>query len=424
MQAKRILRSSSWLFLDRFFRMAVGFLVGVVIARHYGPAANGELAYVVATAAILGSLGSLGLDEIGPRDFAAGDLGVPKADIERTAVILRLLSGGLAYLIFLAFIFFKEGSSPILLLAILYGLYLPIQATDVVEYRLRAEGRFGMIAGIRSVASLVSGGLKLGAVFLGFPLIAIAGAMGFEYVMGTTAYLFLRRRKDPEGVGRFSWNYARDLLRRSSFLIIAGTFSLLQGRVDSLLIEHFLDLEALGQYAAALKLMELFDTGAIVLSIVLVPEFARASGKALETLARRAYLAGGCLYLLSIPLIYFVAWLFPFIYGSSYTEGESLIPYLVLRPLLVMMGFFRAGLAVAEGKQSLLPLYPLVGSLATWFLASYFIPEVGLRGAALSSIGGLLFSNLIVDLLVYRRHLVWMLSAAIEVRPLLKGFKA
>lgn len=91
----------------------MGFLVGVVIARHYGPAANGELAYVVATAAILGSLGSLGLDEIGPRDFAAGDLKVPKADIERTAVILRLLSGGLAYLLFLAFIFLKEGSSPI-----------------------------------------------------------------------------------------------------------------------------------------------------------------------------------------------------------------------------------------------------------------------------------------------------------------------
>ena len=107
MQAKRILRSSSWLFLDRFFRMAVGFLVGVVIARHYGPVANGELAYVVATAAILGSLGSLGLDEIGPRDFAAGDLKISRADIERTAVILRLLSGGVAYFVFLAFIFLK-----------------------------------------------------------------------------------------------------------------------------------------------------------------------------------------------------------------------------------------------------------------------------------------------------------------------------
>lgn len=424
MQAKRILRSSSWLFLDRFFRMAVGFLVGVVIARHYGPAANGELAYVVATAAILGSLGSLGLDEIGPRDFAAQDLTISRTDIERTAVLLRLLSGGVAYLLFLLFIFLKDGSSPIFLLAILYGLYLPLQATDVMEYRCRAEGRFGVIAGIRSFASLVSGGLKLVAVFGGFPLSAIAGAMGFEYLLGTTAYLFFGRRKEPQGAGRFSWHYARDLLRRCSFLMIAGTFSLLQGRVDSLLIEHYLDLEALGQYAAALKLMELFDTGAIVLSIVLVPEFARASGKRLETLARRAYLAGGALYLLSIPLIYGIAWLFPLIYGPSYTEGASLIPYLVLRPLLVMMGFFRAGLAVAEGKQNVLPLYPLVGSLVTSLLAFYFIPEMELKGAAIASIGGLLCSNFIVDLLVYRRHLVWMLSAVLEVRPLFDGFKA
>ena len=66
MKLPRLVRSSAWLFMDRFFRIGVGFLVGAIIARHYGPAAYGQLAYVVATASLLGSLANVGLDEIAP----------------------------------------------------------------------------------------------------------------------------------------------------------------------------------------------------------------------------------------------------------------------------------------------------------------------------------------------------------------------
>lgn len=418
---KSLLKASGWLFLDRFTRMGIGFATGVLIARHYGPASNGELAYVIATSAIFGCLGSLGLDEIGPRDFAAGDRGVVSADIQRTTLVLRALSGSFAYLLLIAFMGFYQGPSPITILSALYSLYLLLQATDVVEYRFRAEGRFRKIAILRSTASVISGSLKVVAIEFDLPLIFIAGAMLAEFLFASFWYLLVGENRPS---GRFKWDYAIGLLRRSRFIILAGTLYLLQARIDSLLTEYYLGLERLGQYAAAMKLIELFDAVAIVLSIVLVPEFAKRTGKAFETIARRAYLIGILLYLFSIPFMVLIWWLFPSIYGASYLEGQSVFPYMILRPLFVLMGFFRAGLAVAEGKHHLMPIYPAVALVFSLILGPILIPGMGLEGAAISTIGGLILSSILVDLLVYRRHLLWIVSSPMAFKGLIGGLKS
>jgi O-antigen/teichoic acid export membrane protein len=74
------------------------------------------------------------------------------------------------------------------------------------------------------------------------------------------------------------------------------------------------------------------------------------------------------------------------------------------------MGFFRTGLAVAEGRYAALPLYALCGCLLSAALGWIMIPHYGLTGAALASMASLLISNLAMDLLLYRRHLVWILT--------------
>ena len=66
---KRIIQSSFFLLADRGFRLVISFVLGVLIARFYGPEEFGQLNYVLATASVFGSLSSLGLDDIVPRDI-------------------------------------------------------------------------------------------------------------------------------------------------------------------------------------------------------------------------------------------------------------------------------------------------------------------------------------------------------------------
>lgn len=54
----------SWLLLEKVFRMAVGFTVGVYVARKLGPDNFGILNYAISFAAIFSILVNLGLDQI------------------------------------------------------------------------------------------------------------------------------------------------------------------------------------------------------------------------------------------------------------------------------------------------------------------------------------------------------------------------
>ncbi len=420
MKMPHLIRSSAWLFMDRCFRIGVGFLVGVVIARHYGPAAYGQLAYVVAMASLLGSLANVGLDEIAPRDLAAKDRGVSLPDLQKTAIVLRLFAEALAYVLLLGFMLATQGFTLVFWLSAIYGGYFLLQSTDILEYRLRVDGEYGAIARLRSSASLLSSLAKLTAIYCDLPLIWIAVAMVIEYALATAWYIRMLHRRNWWSDARFNIGYAQNVLRRSGFLIVTGFLAALQVRVDSVMIEHFLGWESLGQYSAALKIMELFDTGAIVLSIVLVPEFARKTGAELTPLARRAYLAGISLYLISIPVMFLVWYLFPHVYGQSYSQGQAVMPYLFIRPLFILMGFLRTGLAVAEGRYTALPFYALCGCILSATLGWPLIPEYGLRGAAMASMASLLISNIAMDLLLYRRHLGWILTCPLEIGGLLQ----
>ncbi len=68
---KRIIQSSFFLLADRGFRLVISFVLGVLIARFYGPEEFGQLNYVLAAASVFGSLSSLGLDGLVPREMAA-----------------------------------------------------------------------------------------------------------------------------------------------------------------------------------------------------------------------------------------------------------------------------------------------------------------------------------------------------------------
>lgn len=414
-KADSTISASTWLFFDRLIRLGLGFVTGVLIARHYGPIGNGVISLVVSSAAIFGSIASLGIDEIGPIEFATKSDRISAREIQCTSVLMRIISGIVAYGSLLLTIFFLQGPSLAFSFALIFGIFYSLQAFDVVEYRLRSEGDFKSIAIARSGASIASSALKIILVLMDLPVTAIAWAMLAEYAFSALYFGCIKRPTDwtPQSQG-IRIDYAKEVLSRSSFLILAGTLSFLQSRVDNLMVEHYLSLSSLGQYTAAMKLMELFDTGGIILSTVLVPSFARSEGHALDVLVRRAYLAGVLFLLISLPLMVGLYFAFDSIYGLLYAPGKEVMVFLFLRPFFVMLAFFRVGIAVVECKHRILPLYAGVGFLLSIGFGSYLIPSLALKGAALTHVLSLALSSLLVDALLYRKNLIRLIQCPRE----------
>ena len=223
---KKIIANSFFLLLDRGLRLVVSFAVGILVARFYGPEQFGQLNYVLATASLFGSLSSLGFDDIVPRDMAALDHGdISRADMQKTALLMRLLGGLLAFSLVLLLIYRESGITQIFWIALVLAPYLPIQATDIYEYRLRVEDQFSKIAFGRSLGSLAGSALKCLVIFLGLPITFLAAAMTSEYVITASAFKFFIHSKAYIG-GVFRLTYAKELIKRSWKIVLAGIFRL------------------------------------------------------------------------------------------------------------------------------------------------------------------------------------------------------
>lgn len=390
--------------MDRVIRLIVGFGVGVLVARHFGPEDFGQLSYVVATASVFGALSSMGLDDIVPREMAACGSGAYSTDdIQKTALYLRVIGGLSAYICLLVAVFVSSGWSLTFAIAAVFGLYFPLQATDVYEYRMRVAGQYDGVARTRIASAIASALAKLLVLFFSLPLAFLAAAMTLEYAFVALGFRKLIQALNVSHEGKFSSACARDLLSGSWKIILAGLIVMLQARVEYILVEHYLGWSSVGQYASAIKIFELFDMVCIVLANVLLPELASRNASADSDLCQKAYLAGFFLYLGLLPMILLALWLFPVLYGVKYEIATSILPYLVIRPFFGMYNTIRNMLIVLDQKYAYPIKASLVGLGASLLFGAWLIPTYGLVGAAINTVLGLIFYTLVADMVFYRK---------------------
>lgn len=421
---RRLLGASAWLFADRFLRLGLSFAVGVLVARHFGPAEFGQITFVVATAGVFGSLSSLGLDDLVPKDMAQNKLvGVSVDDMQRTALTMRLFGGSLSYFLLLLVVWWTDRFGLLFWLALILGPYFLLQATDVYEYRLRVEGGFGRIARARTLASIGANLLKAMVVWLSLPLVWLAATMTAEFGLNALFFKKIATMHADWGRGQFRVEYAKQLLSRSWKIILAGVLMMVQSRIEYFLVEHFLGWDSVGQYAAALKVVELFDVVTVILVTIMLPEFARKHHEAPERTARQGYLMGCLSFILLMPLMIVAIWLFPVAYGDPYAPAFAVLSLFMLRPFLIMVNSVRNMVLVIEHKFWYPPFCAAIGVVASLGLGCYLIPTLGLWGAVLSAVLSLFASTFLADLIADRKNLYRFLSCWREIKPLYRELR-
>src|SRR3990170_6548662 len=93
----KYLINTSWLALERVFRMMVALLVGIWVARYLGPEKFGLLNYAQSLVVLVGALATLGLDSIVTRELVKQP--TKRNEILGTAFVLKLAGGVLAIVI-------------------------------------------------------------------------------------------------------------------------------------------------------------------------------------------------------------------------------------------------------------------------------------------------------------------------------------
>lgn len=399
-------------------------LLVMAIARALGPEGQGIVSFLVMMAGLLVLGGSLGLDAAGV--YYLNRMGVGASAYRRRvlpamALSFGLLGGGVILLDRLGHLGTPSTQGPGLLLAMLALAALDM-VIALVRFQYMARERIKEYNSIEFVQAVVLYSLVGGTLLVrqDSPLVLLC-MYGIDRLF-TLAYLGWRAAKRPLDSKESPVQVApplRSLLAFSLFPWLANLFSMLNVRLDSILVAWFISQSDamnsadLGLYTVCmLAVARLTDLQAAI-QVSFYPRAASLRREEALVLTSQFYRRSGPAYLLLFGAILLGGWPVLWLFGPEYPAA---FPTLVTLAFGVICVRANSGVLsiffTAQGKPALPALVNATGVLISPLLGFLLIPRLGIQGAALATVGaslatkGLLVWLFLREGVRYRRDMV------------------
>ena len=387
---RRIFSNIGWLSFERFFRLALSFSVGVIVARHLGPETFGKLNYAIAFFAILAPLAHLGSELIVVKELVR--LPERAGETMGSALILQIGGAVLALLIVAVLALFSPVAAPGDRLVILVvGAGLLFQPSVVIKSWFESEVESRHVIRAEGLVLVLTAGIKITLVLTGAGLLSFALVFlletGLIAIARIIAYLTKARR--PQ---RWSpnWQRSRFLFRESWPLMFTLLAVMLYMRIDQIMIGRMLGNYSVGIYSLAMQFVEVGYAIPQILVTTLFPSIVALQLRDKERFVRRMeeFLA----ILVTIALLFSVAIalvaepLISLIFGQAYADAAPIVVVYVWASVFVFVGTASGRWYIVEGLHKLALLRAVFGAIVNIALNLLLIPIYGLKGAAVATV--------------------------------------
>ncbi len=387
---QKAIGNTGWMMGDQIVRKAVGLLIGVLVARHFGPKLYGEFSYAIAVVMIVSPLAKLALDEISIREMAKAP--ARKDEILGTSFVLMLAAGAGAFILSLfAISLARPGSSLVQWLVGILAAGCIVQAFMVIEFWFESqmEWKFTVYAKT-SMFLLVSLG-KIGLILLSASLIAFAWAGLAETILGSLGLLLVyRSRGFALRAWKFSGTMARSLLGDSWPLILSALLTMVYLRIDQVMLGSMIGSAELGNYSVAVQLSEVWVFVPMVIISAVFPAFVKVEKDNEELffahLQRLYRIMTLYAYLVALPVTLFAGQIVNWLFSSAYTDAGPLAAILVWGLVFTSLGAARNVLVVAKNWTRVNLISVAFGGLLNIVLNLFLIPAYGAMGAVVATL--------------------------------------
>lgn len=426
---QKILRNSGWLIGEQFIRLLIGLALGIWVARHLGPVDYGLLSYAIAYTSIFGVVAALGLNRILVRELVSAK-GQPEhvAGLMSTAFAMRLLAAALLYLLAVSAAWVIENEQ-LVLVALIAGGFV-FGASDLVDLYFQAKLQSRSAAKARMMAFICSSAVRVGLLVLAAPVTAFAALTLLEFSL---ASFFLQRAYTRNG-SRFRWSqissvHAKSLLGESAPEILAALGGILFMRLDQVMLQHLASPAAVGTFAVAARLSELwyFVPVAIVASafpgIVAVREINRDHylhriELLTAALVLMAYSVVLCTVFLVVPLV-------PLLFGAAYAAAAPVLVVQVWCGVFLVLAQTSGAWIMAERRARLNLYRSLLGLVVNLLANLALIPQYGATGAAVGTLISFVAAYFLYDFFVpSMRPMALIKMRALLVWPAVQRWRA
>ena len=402
----RIVDNIGWLFVDKMLRMGVGLIVGVWVARYLGPQQLGLLDFAAAFASMFAALAGLGLQGIVVRELVRSPH--EAAETLGSTAALLFAGGVLSYGLLMVSIWFlrPDDSLSIGIVAIL-GSVMLFKASEVVIYWLEAQVQSKYAVWIQNGVFLTVAAIKVVMIVQRAPLIAFAWiTMAEALVVALLLASMVGLREQRLWPLRFQVERARELLKDSWPLMLAGIAVTLYMKIDQIMLGEMIGNEAVGVYGAATRISEVWYF--IPLSIVasLFPSIIelrdRDPAKYHARLQRLYDVMVWLSLLIAVPMTFLSPFFVTLLYGEAFADAGLILAIHIWASVFVFLGVASSRWLVAENLQLLSLQRTALGAVTNIALNYILIPDHGPAGAAAATVISYAIAALFADVLQAR----------------------
>lgn len=399
---QKIVANIGWLFADKILRMGLGLLVNIWMARYLGPSQFGLFNYTLAFVAIFSSVAGLGLDGIVVRDIVRDPAG--QCETLGSAFLLRL-AGGLCTMLLaiLAIALLRHGDAQILWLVGISAASAVFQAFDPIDFWFQAQVRSKYVVYARNAAFVLIGLLKITLILIQAPLVTFAWAGLAEVALGSAGLVvYYHANGQYLKAWQSSWKRAKLLLHDSWPLVLSGLAVYVHARIDQVMLGQMIGDAEVGQYSAAMMLIETFGFIPMVVAISVAPEVTRARIAGQDVyfnLLLNLYRLVFILFLITaVPIYLFSDQAVALFYGKAYDEAGTLLSLFALRLFFTNMGTIKNLYITNENMFRYSMATAIVGSCANVMLNYLLIPQYKAVGAIWAMIVSYFIGTFVLDI--------------------------
>jgi O-antigen/teichoic acid export membrane protein len=384
-------KNTSWLFVEKIFRMVVGFFVSVWVARYLGPDRFGLLSYAQSFVGLFSPIATLGLDGIIVRELVK----YPEKENELlgTSFILKLCGAGMLFIIlYIAIHFTSNNSYTNLLVFIIASAYI-FQSFNIIDLYFQAKVMSKYAVFANSFSLLLSSFVKIILIIKKAPLIAFASVVVFDSFIVALGYIYWFWKIKKEWfikTIKFRFEIAKQLLKDSWPLILSGMAIAVYMRIDQVMIKEMLNANAVGQYAVAVRLSEVWYFIPMTITSSLFPAIINAKKISEKLYYERLQKLYNLMVWIAIPIAFFMTffsnWIINLLYGSQYNRAGDVLKIYIWAGVFVFLGVASSKWFINENLQKYSFYRTLTGVIINAILNMILIPKYSIKGAAIATL--------------------------------------
>lgn len=386
---ERYFNNTGWLLFAQVFALATSFFVSALVARRLGPEDYGIFNYAFSFVSIFAVFFFISPNSIINREL----IKYPEKEKELlgTSLVFKIVGGLLTLLFSSILALFGNFDSLTVKLVVIFSIFFTAQSFEVIALLFQSRVEAKKIALSQVLANFLSSILKIVWVFNSSDLLVLSYIYIADAIFNSLFFIFYYYRS----AGRIkTWRFDRlifvNILRSSLSLMFSGLAILAILKVDQIIIGEFMGKTAVGFYAVADRLTEIWNFIPRLVCLSLFVAIVNAQKTNFEVYKSRLKQLYWLMFFLSlfitVAILVISRPLILNLFGDEYAASINILRVYVLSlPGLFLFTAANQSL-VAENREKLILISNLIALSLNVILNFIFLPRFGLIGSAWATV--------------------------------------